>query len=186
MPLRELPKIVYGVQGTVSYTSSPAGTYRSSTDINGAVIDRLALGREYNGCMPFGTGSGAASTEADAKVTMGIKLQHGDSSGGGDMADFSTQSTPTDAVFGTSAQTTPMDLWTTGAMSVFTRSGVYDLRAAKRYIRPVLTPTIEFNATSTTASGNLLNVHTGVCLLEADEQPDRLPTVGVGTTSTST
>lgn len=186
MPVRNIPKVVQSIaNGTVSYTSSPAGDYRSSTDINGSVIDRQVLGRSYSWCSPFGMASGAASTQVDHKITLGIKLQHGSSSDGGDMVDYSTQSQPADVNFFTSAMTTDFTNWTTGAMRGQTLPGVYDLRGANRFIRPVLTPTINFNATSTTVAAALLSVSGGCVFVNADEEPPRVNTDAYST-STST
>src|SRR3990167_6845348 len=79
------------------------------------IIDRLRF--------PIGAHYGAAAvmahlvstrgtTEANAKVAIGVKLQHGDSSAGGDMADYSTGSQPDDRIsFGSSVRTTDMLQW---------------------------------------------------------------------------
>ena len=186
MGLRNIPKVVQSLaNATVSYTSSPAGDHRSSTDINGSIIDREVLGRNYTWASPFLLGSGQASTAVDAKITLAAKLQHGTSSDGGDMTDYSTQNQAADAVFFTTAMTTSYTNWTTGAGRFQTLPGVYDLRGAGRFIRPVFTPTINFNATSTTPAAELLSVSGGVVFMNADEEPPR-PNTDVYSTSTST
>ena len=182
--IRNIPKVVQSIaNGTVSFTSSPAGDYRSSTDINGSVIDRETLGRRYSFCSPFGIVSGFASTNADRKVTLGIKMQHGTSPSGGDMADFSTESQPADAVFFSTGLTSDMVNWTTGALRGQTLPGTWDLRKANRYVRPVLTPTIDLNATSTGTAAELLSVAGGVVFIHADEEP---PAANTDAYSTST
>lgn len=188
MSTRDIPKMVQAIDNTtISYTSSPAGDVRSGCSISsGTLIDRTKLGRNYNACVPFAIGKGNASTEVDAKLTLGIKLQHGDSSGGGDLADYSTQSQPTDAVFMSSAMTTSYTNWTTGDKVIQSNPGVYDLRGAKRYLNVVLTPTIQFNSTSTATSANMLRVSGGVAFLKADEEPYKTAGIGDFSSSTST
>jgi hypothetical protein len=73
-------------------------------------------------------------------VAIGVKLQHGDSSGGGDMADYSTDCQVPDRVFfGSSARTTDMKQWdgshSTGPLYGCSHTAVYDLRGAKQYLR---------------------------------------------------
>ena len=185
MGIRNIPKVVQSLaNGIVSYTSSPAGDYRSSTDINGSIVDREVLGRNYSWASPFLLGSGQASTEADQKITLAAKLQHGTSSGGGDMADYSTGSQAADAIFFTTAQTTSFVNWTTGDGRFQTLPGVYDLRGAYRFIRPVFTPTINHNATSTTIAA-ALDISGGLVMMNADEEPPRA-NKDVYSTSTST
>ena len=79
------------------------------------------------------------STEAGRKLAIGVKLQHGDSSAGGDMADYSTANQPDDKVYFSSVRTCDMLNWdfsdeSTGPVHL-SQSGLYDLRAAKQYIR---------------------------------------------------
>src|SRR5574343_913379 len=85
------------------------GDVLSGAAINGRVIDRLGLGRNriYETAEPFiHVYTTVGSTAADQRVTLSVKLQHGDSSGGGDMADYSTGMTAPDVNFRTTAEST--------------------------------------------------------------------------------
>lgn len=108
----------------------------------GRVIDRIGppLGTRYNVAMPVGTlVSTRGSTEADRKVQVGVYLLHGDSSGGGDMAAYSTASQPDDRTYFGTGRTTDMVNWdaglSTGPLQACSNPAYYDLRAAKRYIQ---------------------------------------------------
>jgi len=186
--IKDIPKMVQALDSTtISYTSSPAGVVRSGCSISsGRLIDRTKLGRGYNACVPFVIGSGNASTALDAKVSIGVHLYTGDSSGGGDLAEYSTHNRPDVAVFMSSAMTTEYTNWTTGAKKVQSNSKVYDLRGASRYIALGATPTINFNATSTTAAGALLTISGGLAMVISDEDPQASDDADAYSTSTST
>jgi hypothetical protein len=109
----------------------------------GLVIDRLAdpLGTLYNVAMPAARYTATlGSTQADRQMQLGVKLQHGDSSGGGDMADYSTANQPADRTYFGTGRTCDMLNWefagrSTGTLHAASNPAYYDLRAAKRYIR---------------------------------------------------
>jgi len=185
MIVRQQLKVVESVASNRVYTCSTGDT-ASGTAINGSVIDRLALGRLYHIAVPFAIGRAVAGTTfADEKISVAVSLQHGDSSGGGDMAAYSTDNQPDDAVFNTSAMTTPMEAWSTGPAVISSREGAYDLTAAKQFIRPVITITAPGNTTATN-SGDAIDVTGGVVFQYPDEQPGRAGGVGAFSTSTST
>lgn len=134
------------------YTCS-TGDVASGSAINGLIIDRLGLGgnRIYETCeVGITAQTTVGSTAADKKITLSAKLQHGDSSGGGDMADYSTGNTNADQSFWTTAESTAYQNWTTGVMAFGHQSG-YNVIAAKRYIRGVGTITKNGSTTSTAA-----------------------------------
>lgn len=131
------------------------------TSAAGRVIDRTAppLGTLYNVAMPAAViNSTRGSTEANRSIMLGIKLQHGDSSAGGDMADYSTNNQPADRQYFSTGRTTDMLSWelsgrSTGAFQGATNPAYYDLRGAKRFIRTIVraclpgrTPTTESTA----------------------------------------
>jgi hypothetical protein len=155
--------------------------------IEGRVIDRLSdlftKDIPLVACPATFLNSTRGSTQLDRKLTLGVKLQHGDSSGGGDMADYSTGSQPADKVYFTSARTTAFANWSTGALKFQSNAAFYDLRAAKRYIRAVHSVTI--NNVTTESTGDEGDRVSGavVFLGNATPRPDLL---GVGSTSTST
>ena len=151
------------------------------TLITGDVIDRLQFQHIHQAVLPFISGKGWGTTFADKHLTVSIKLQHGDSSGGGDMADFSTGQAPRDLVFQTSAETTPMAGWSTGQQRIYSADSPYALTGAKRYLRPA--GTIAFpGVTTSTADANVIKTVLGLALLAPDERPTTL----TETTSTST
>lgn len=128
--------------------------------INGNIIDRFAepLGIGYKVAMPSAMlRSTRGSTESNRQLTLGVGLQHGDSSGGGDMADYSTGSRKDDVVFFGTARTTDMKSWDAGYSTglitgIASAPTSYDLRAAKRYLRTVVTASK--NKVTTESSGD--------------------------------
>lgn len=132
------------------------GDVASGAAINGRVIDRLGLGRNriYESAEPFiHAYTTVGSTALDQKVTLSIKLQHGDSSGGGDMADYSTGMQSADAIFRTTAESTAYQNWSTGPQ-FWGHDSEYNVIAAKRYVRPVGVWT-RGGTTTSTASGSV-------------------------------
>lgn len=185
MSIHVIPKVVQGISnGTVNRTCSAGGDYVSATDISGRVVDRLLLGNTYMYAYPYAAFNGPQSTEADAKITLAVKMQHGDSSGGGDMADYSTGEQPTTVTFLTSAMTTPMASWSTGPVLGESYPGLYNLRGAKQYVRCVATPTINFQATAT-STADQLHISGGLVFLGAEEEPG-VANDGLFSTSTTT
>lgn len=131
----------------------------------GRVVDRtrFPLGTKYDGVVAQSwVTSTRGSTEADRKITIGCRLQHGDSSGGGDMADYPTTSTqsgvPTQVVrqYFSTARTTDMLAWdateSSGALYAPSNPSFYDIRNAKRYVR-VAVP-VQKNRVTTESSGD--------------------------------
>lgn len=167
----------------------------AGTAINGRVIDRLdiELGARYLSVEPAAwLYASRGSTEADRWLSLAIKLQHGDSSGGGDAADFygpTTGAQPdvqgTARNFFSTARSTESQSWSTAPFFGQTNPGVLDIRAAKRYVRAVITP--GKNKTTTESSGDEA-YHLGAVLVfgAGDELPENANTTGVGSTSTST
>ncbi|MFQ5878542.1 MAG: hypothetical protein ACE5JH_12820, partial [Acidobacteriota bacterium] len=165
------------IQGRDNTTVSDCADGADATGgaaINGNIIDRLALGRSYHSATPFMVGHGLASTAANKKLSIEVKLQHGASSAGGDMADYSTGLIPAATVFNTSVESSEHSRWTTGAQRVYAPSAAiaYDLRGANRYLREVITPTTPGNTTST-AAADVLNISGGIAFGGADQLPHR-------------
>lgn len=167
------------------------GDVLSGAAINGRVIDRLGLGRGriFECAEPFiHAYSTVGSTAADARVTLSIKLQHGDSSGGGDMADYSTGMQAPDANFRTTAESTAYQNWSTG-VQFYSHNSDYNVTAAKRYVRAVGVFTRGGSSTSTAASSiDNMYVTMGInfsCPDHADSQSGSLSSTSTST-STST
>lgn len=173
--------------GTTGYiiTATSGGTLAIEY---GRIIDRLGSeigGARFAGVIPFTIfESTVQTTGANRQITINADLQHGDSSGGGDMADYSTQAQPDDKVFFTSARTTSYTEWTTEAARLQSNQSYYDLRAAKRYIRAVHTvDKCEITTESTGWEGGRLS---GTIALLGGNTPKEKQGTGFGSTSTST
>ena len=131
----------------------------TSTGVQGRVIDRRrdhgdGLLSLYQVAIPqVNINSTIGSTEANRLIRLACLLQHGDSSGGGDQAPYSTQSamffsTQSQAfvqnitAYFSSARTSDMSNWSTAGSNIestgpwrgVTRPMTYDLRGAKRYV----------------------------------------------------
>lgn len=158
---------------TTVYTCS-TGSVASGAAINGKIIDRRGLlstngGAYFSGlgqhdsaftAEPFLFGWMAGSTYTGHTITVDVKLQHGDSSGGGDMADYSTGAQPAARVFGNSGLSTDYANWSTGLIMVTNNPCDYELTGAKRYVRAVGTVTKTGHSTSTAADD--MNVLLGI------------------------
>lgn len=137
-----------------------APTAGTLTTAYGRVIDRLGppLGTIFDVALPSAKfNASRGSTEANRQIVIGVKLQHGDSSGGGDMADYSTGSQPDDRTYFGTSRTTDMLNWqsgglSTGALNATSNAASYDLRAAKQFIRVAVR--IGKNRVTTESSGD--------------------------------
>lgn len=181
-----------GVQTLASTVDALQSTTFAATGNAGRIIDRLGdmiLKTRYQVAMPaaqiYAT---RGSTETDRKLTLSIKLQHGDSSGGGDMADYSTGTHyEADQSFFTTAQTTPMASWSTGPFYGQTNPAYYDLRAAKRFIRSVVFASKD-KVTTESSGDEGARVSASIQLLGGDFPVPQSGAswTGAGSTSTST
>lgn len=179
------------VNSTVQGDQVSSGGMVEST--HGRIIDRLRYpqaGAHYQVAVVQATlTSTRGSSEADRKLAVGVELWHGDSSGGGDLAEYSTGSRPRDRVYFTSARTTVMANWDTAESSgpayLISEPGYYDLRGAKRYLQ--VRPRFGKNSVTTESSGDE-GARAGATLVFAagDVLPEPLDTTSPYSTSTST
>jgi hypothetical protein len=152
--------------GTGGVDSTSGGVF------NGSVIDRLALGPAFTHAQPFLVGQlpGTTSTAGARFRSVAVKLRHGDSSGGGDLADFSTgmisAATP---FFTTQGESTDWKNWTTGNVRLQTSHVMFPLLGAKRFITAAGTITGP-GLTTATAAGNLVTAALGVALMAGDQE----------------
>jgi hypothetical protein len=134
--------------------------------------------------------SSIGSTEADRQFTINVRLQHGDSSGGGDMADYSTGSTPTNRTYFGTGRTTDMLNWdatlSSGPLNAASNPAYYDINAAKRYLRVVIN--VSKDRVTTESSGDeRCRVGATLVLLGAADIPQVSdPKTSPYSTSTST
>lgn len=139
---------------------------------NGSVIDRLALGAAFTHAQPFLIGAlpGTTSTTGARYRSVAVKLRHGDSSGGGDLADYSTgligAAVPH---YTTQGESTDWQNYTTGAIRLQVSSVAFPLLGAKRFITATGTITGP-GLTTATAAGNIVTAALGVNMLQADQE----------------
>ncbi len=213
--VRDMPFVVRGLKDTIFvtcaavYTSAAstaavgllsaettAGALNSGTaetTAYGRVINRLRLPQgatKYDACVVGSwLHSTRGSTEADRKISIGVKLQHGDSSGGGDMADYSADNQPADKVYFSSARSTDHASWdaseSTGELYAASNPGYYDLRAAKQYIR-VAVPVFKNRVTTESSGDEQCRVGADIVFAAARNVPFRADTTSPYSTSTST
>lgn len=164
----------------------------AETTAFGRVVDRLRqpIGTRYSAAVVSGwLHSTRGSTEADAKLTIGVKLQHGDSSGGGDMADLSTGSQPSTRNYFSSARSTAHASWdgteSTGEIYAMSNPGVYDLRAAKRYVR-VAVPVAKNRVTTESSGPEQARVGGSITFLAGQTLAQAQDVTGPYSTSTTT
>jgi hypothetical protein len=193
------------VPDTVGATTGGAGAFAYGTVIAGAIIDRLGLGGSAipgglqiqkgdraMAASPFAfVWSSVGTTGVGNRISIDCVLQHGDSSGGGDMAFLSSGGAGVDATtrnYLSSVLTTDMAIWTAGFATappqVRSNFAEYSLDRAKRFIRPLTTVTRPGATTSTANSiaEFVMNVVQGVTLKEFTYAP---PTTVTGTTASS-
>ena len=186
-----------GSTGTVTPIADTTGdaliTAAGETTGFGRIIDRLrqpAGGARYQFAVAQAfVNSTRGSTEADRKVTIGVRLQHGDSSGGGDMADFSTGGTEAARQYFSTARSSDHASWdgseSTGPLYAASDPSVYDLRNAKRYLR-VAVPVLKNRVTTESSGDEQSRVSAAITFLEGDKVPARADSTGPYSSTTST
>ena len=158
----------------------------------GRVIDRtrFPIGANYSYAVAGAVlHSSRGSTEADRKITIGVRVQHGDSSGGGDMADLSTGSDAETRQYFSTARSSDHASWdgseSTGELYAASNPAVYDLRAAKRYLR-VAVPVLKNKVTTESSGDEQARLSATLTFLEGDKIPQRADSTGPYSTTTST
>lgn len=170
------------------------GNVASGSTFTGTAIDRLDVAgsefRRYLGAIPFVLYSenAGATTTGDRRVSVTYHLEHAASSGGtyAILANAATSGDRARNHFST-AQTTLMVSWSTGALKAETYPQVYDLRGAERWLRVMTNITKPLVATSTgDGTADWLYFDVGLRFLAADEEPFARQTTGDQSTSEST
>jgi len=188
-----LGKTVPGLSAVTTVYTCSSGSVASGSAVNGDIIDRLGVktrqlspGEVYNVAEPFASiFSTAGTTFANRRTSLQVKLQHGDSSGGGDMADLVTAASTapgrTLLQWTTAVSTDYSAAWSTGTVQMGSLSQSYNLsQFCKRYLRPVAIATLPGN---TTGVGDVFYINMGVRFSEAYSKPSNQ---GIWSTSTST
>lgn len=159
---------------------------------SGRIIDRLSqpLGTIYDAAVVCATiTSTRGSTEADRKLTIGASLFHGDSSGGGDMAEYSTGSRQSARQYFSTARSSEMQAWdaslSTGPVYAVSVPAYYDLRGAKRYVQ-VKVQALKNKVTTESSGDEQCRVGATITFMAGSRLPQRSDTTGAFSTSTST
>lgn len=169
---------------------STAADQTNGVGVNGRVIDRLQdiMSQRFYVASPVAfLNATRGSTESNRQLQIGVKLQHGTSSAGGDMVDYSTQDQPGYRTYFTTARTSDFKNWTANANSTGDFWGssdmcYYDIRAANRYLRVVAFAFKNLQTTNTSGDENA-RLSADLVFLGGDRIPQL---VGRDQTSTST
>jgi hypothetical protein len=173
------------IHGKVNHQVGDCATGFDSTSggvANGSVVDRYQLPGAFTHVQPFiiGTYGGTTSTTGGRWRSVLAKVRHGDSSGGGDLADFNTAPSA-QVYFTTGGESTDYKQWTTGVVRVGYSPVPQPLLGAKRFVAVGFAVTGPGAATSTTAIQGISNVAAGLTFLRADqEKPSMLGVIPGG------
>lgn len=175
-------KTLIGISGATYDATCAAG---AESGITGRIIDRLNLGRHYLSAAPMVVGDGDVGTSTVATIFASVeaKIQDSSTTCGDDFSDFSTgfqaatragfiitNTTSTERGSGFLSSEDAAGSTSTGAFSIETAPAAYDLTAAKRYLRMVMTPHIG----ASSSGGGTVRL-TGLMVFgSADELPHNL------------
>jgi len=163
------------IQGKVNHLVPDCATGGDSTSggtFDGSIVDRLQLANSFSHAQPFLIGAGLSNTSTagikNAKIDVFMK--HGDSSGGGDLAEVDTGLRVAQQNVHTTVLTTDEKSWTTGSVRVSHSSNPYSLLGVKRYIAASAIVTRP-GVTTATADANVLRCAVGLNMLQAGNEP---------------
>jgi hypothetical protein len=118
---------------TLALTSAAAGFTTASTAAFGDVIDRLGMAGNFQSVKSVvALFNRQVSTSGSGYCTVGLRLEHGDSSNSTSMT--AAQTTETTKVIGCTSDAAAANFYTIHSQDI-------DLASAKRYIRQVVTIT---------------------------------------------
>lgn len=176
MSLHYTGQVIQAKADTLVMDCATGGGATAGGTIAGSIVDRQALARAFTHFRPNLYGVGLANTStAGAKVAkLDVFLQHGDSSGGGDMAEANTGlRVAQQQIFNSGELTTDYKSWTTGSVRV-QHSGVsYASLNLKRYVRPAGIVTRLGLSTATTGANDLTVGLALECIRPDNEPPSR-------------
>jgi hypothetical protein len=164
---------IQGKADTLVMDCATGGGATAGGVISGSIVDRLALARAFTHCQPFVIGSGLTNTSTNgSKVAkLDVYLQHGDSSGGGDMAEVSTGlRVAQQQIYNSGELTTDYKVWTTGVIRMQHTGASYALLGAKRFLRTAAIVSRLGLSTATTGAHDM-SVSLGCIMLRPDEDP---------------
>lgn len=170
--IRTTPVYVQCKENHTVHDCSTGGDSTSGGVFTGSVIDLQAFPSRFTYVQPViaGTLPGTTSTAGASRIELDVRLQHGDSSAGGDMANLSTDQLPsfTQKYFATD-MSTDHPSWSTGTIRAAYSPEPIPLLGCKRYIRTGGQVTRIGGATST-AAGAIFTCHLGANLLNAQTE----------------
>lgn len=170
--IRSTPVYVQSKEAHVVGDCSTNGDSTSGGTFYGSIIDLHAFRSRFTHIQPViaGTLPGVTSTAGASRVSLDVVVQSGNSSGGGDMANYSTEELPsTPQNYFSTAMSTSHPSWSTGTIRTQYSPEPIALLGAKRYVRVGGQVQRIGNATST-AAANLWTGHLGTNLLNAAEE----------------
>lgn len=170
--IRSTPVYVQSKENHIVLDCATGGDSTSGGVFDGNVIDLEAFPSRFTHLQPViaGTFPGTTSTAGASRILLDVRLKHGDSSGGGDAVNLSTDQLPaTPQAYYTTDMSTDHPSWSTGTIRVQYSPEPISLLSAKRYVRTSGQVTRVGIATST-AAAQILTCHLGANLLNAQSQ----------------
>ena len=170
--IRSTPVYIQSKENHIVLDCATGGDSTSGGVFDGSVIDLEALPSRFTHLQPViaGTLPGTTSTAGGSRILVDVRVKHGDSSGGGDAANLSTDQLPSSpqAYYATD-MSTDHPSWSTANIRVQYSPAPISLLGAKRYVRTSGQVTRIGIATST-AAGQLFTCHLGANLLNAQAE----------------
>lgn len=170
--IRSTPVYVQSKENHIVLDCATGGDSTSGGVFDGSVIDLEAFPSRFTHLQPViaGTLPGTTSTAGGSRILLDVRLKHGDSSGGGDAANLSTDQLPASPqVYYATDMSTDHPSWSTGTIRVQYSPEPIPLLSAKRYVRTSGQVT-RIGISTSTAAAQILTCHLGANLLNAQSQ----------------
>lgn len=167
--IRSTPVYIQSKENHVVLDCATGGDSTSGGVFDGNVIDLEALPSRFTHIQPViaGTLPGTTSTAGGSRIQLDVRVKHGDSSGGGDAVNFSTDQLPaTPQNYFATDMSTDHPSWSTGTIRVQYSPEPIPILGAKRYIRTSGQVT-RIGISTSTAAAQILTCHLGANLLNA-------------------
>lgn len=170
--IRSTPVYVQGKENHIVLDCATGGDSTSGGIFDGNVIDLEAFPSRFTHIQPLigGTLPGTTSTLGFSRVLLDVRLKHGDSSGGGDAVNLSTDQLPaTPQGYYTTEMSTDHPSWSTGTIRVQYSPEPIPLLSAKRYVR-ISGQVTRIGIATATAAAQILTCHLAANLLNPQTQ----------------
>lgn len=169
--IRSTPVYIQSKENHVVLDCATGGDSTSGGVFDGNVIDLQALPSRFTHIQPViaGTLPGTTSTAGGSRVLLDVRVKHGDSSGGGDAANLSTDQLPSSPQsYYATDMSTDHPSWSTGTIRVQYSPAPIPILGAKRYVRTSGQVT-RIGISTSTAAAQILTCHLGANLMNAQE-----------------